>query len=70
MAKTQPIAGVSNVVLYKKVGRADPQPIGSWDHNDSLLGDNIAAVKALHLQDAIRSGCQTPVFTVEGLPNA
>lgn len=54
-----------DTILYKKIGRADEMPIASFVVGSDGIGEQIAAIKAAHINDAIRSGSQMPVFRVE-----
>ena len=53
-----------DTILYKKVGRAPAQPICSCDPNDPQIDALFAATKQNHIDHAIRSGSQMPVFSV------
>lgn len=61
---------MSDVVLYKQIGRAQPQPIFSIAVDAPDRDIMIDTVKQQHMAEALASGSQTPVFTVTGLPDA
>lgn len=53
---------MKDFVLFKKVGRAEEFPIFSCAPDTPDRDAIVAAIKQQHIQNALSSGSQTPVF--------